>query len=62
MIMHLYVGQRKRSRHREQAYGHSGARRGGTNGETSMETYTLPYVKYIASGNLLYDAGRSNPT
>ena len=22
-----------------------------------METYTLPYVKQIASGNLLYDAG-----
>ena len=34
---------------------------GGTNGESSMETYTLPYVKYITSGNLLYDAGSSNP-
>ena len=22
-----------------------------------METYTLPYVKWIAGGNLLYDAG-----
>ena len=25
---------------------------GGTNGESSMETYTLPHVKYIASGML----------
>ena len=24
-----------------------------------METYTLPYVKQIASGNLLYDARTS---
>ena len=24
-----------------------------------MDTYTLPYVKSIASGNLLYDAGTS---
>ena len=26
----------------------------------SMEPYTLPYVKQIASGNLLYDLGSSN--
>ena len=26
-----------------------------------METYKLLYVKEIASGNLLYDAGSSNP-
>ena len=32
---------------------------GGTNGESSMEIYTLPYVKYITSGNLLYDSGNS---
>ena len=25
-----------------------------------METYTLPHVKQIASGNLLYDTGSSN--
>ena len=25
-----------------------------------METYKLPYVKWMASGNLLYDAGSSN--
>ena len=26
-----------------------------------VKTYTLPYVKQIASGNLLYDAENSNP-
>ena len=34
---------------------------GWTNWERSMETYILPYVKQIASGNLLYDAENSNP-
>ena len=32
----------------------------GMNGESCMEAYTLPYVKQIASGNLLYDSGNSN--
>ena len=26
------------------------------NGESSMEIYTLPYVKQTASGDLLYDS------
>ena len=30
---------------------------GEPNGESSMETYTLPYVKQIASGKLLHDVG-----
>ena len=30
---------------------------GGTKGENSMETYTLPCVEYIDSENLLYDSG-----
>ena len=30
------------------------------NGESSMETYTLPYAKQTASGNSLYDSGDSN--
>ena len=38
-----------------------GKEEGGTKWENSIKTYTLPYVKYRASGNLLYDAGRSNP-
>ena len=29
-------------------------------GESNMETYTLPYVKQTANGNLLYDSGNSN--
>ena len=29
----------------------------GMKGESNFETYKLPYVKQIASGNLLYDAG-----
>ena len=32
---------------------------GGANGESSIESYTLPYVK-LDSGNLLYNAGSSN--
>ena len=36
-----------------------GCRKGenGTNGKSSIETHTVPYVQQIASGNLLYDAG-----
>ena len=33
---------------------------GEMNGESSMEAYTLPYVKQIANGNLLYDLENSN--
>ena len=29
-------------------------------GESSMETYTLPYVKQITNGNLPYDSGNPN--
>ena len=32
------------------------------NWDSGIETYTLPYVKQIASGNLLYDTGGSKPT
>ena len=34
---------------------------GRMNWDSGIETYTLPYVKQIASGNLLYDTGSSNP-
>ena len=33
---------------------------GGKNRESSIETHTLPYIKQIASGNLLSDTGSSN--
>ena len=34
-----------------------GESEGGMICENSIETYTLPYVKQTASGNLMYDAG-----
>ena len=34
---------------------------GGTTWESSVETYSLPYVNYIAGGNLLSDTGSSSP-
>ena len=33
----------------------------GTKWESIIETYALSYVKYIASLNLHYDVGSSNP-
>ena len=33
---------------------------GEMNEESSMEAYTLSYVKQIANGNLLYDSGKSS--
>ena len=41
--------------------GTAGEGEDGTNQESSTETYTLPYVKQMASGNLFYDTGNSNP-
>ena len=49
--------QRRHVRH----FGHRGGRRRRMIEENSIETYTLPYVKQTANGNLLYDAGSSNP-
>ena len=34
---------------------------GGPNWESGVETYTSLYVKWIASGNLLYDTGNPKP-
>ena len=45
VLMKLFAGQQWRHRQREQTYGHSGEGEGGVNGESSKETYTLPYVK-----------------
>ena len=33
---------------------------GGMNRKSNVETYTLPHVRQVGSGNLLYDAGSSN--
>ena len=45
MVMrNLSAGQQWRCRHREETCGHNRGWRGGTNWESSVETYTLPYV------------------
>ena len=45
--MNLFEGQQWRQRPREHIYGHGVGVEGeaGTNRESSMETYTLPYGK-----------------
>ena len=59
--MSVIAGQQWRQRHREQILWTQWVKlRGGTDLETNMETYALPYVKQIASGNLLYDVGSSH--
>ena len=39
----------------------AGEGEGGADGERSVETRTRPYVKQMAGGNLLREAGSSNP-
>ena len=58
-LMNLFAGQEQRHRRRAQTCGHRGGRRGGTDGESSVDTCTLPYGKEVTRGNLLYDAGSS---
>ena len=60
VLMNIFAGQQWTHRHRKQTCGHRGKGEGGTNGESSMETYTLPCVKETASGNLPSDARSSN--
>ena len=61
VLMNLFAGQQWGQRHREQILWTQWVElRGGTDLETNMETHTLPYVKQIASGNLLYDVGSSH--
>ena len=35
-------------------------RKSEVNGKSSMEAYTLPYVKWAANGNLLFDSRNTN--
>ena len=56
VLMNRFAEQQWRHRHREPTYGHGqggGEGEGGMNGESSIETYTLSYVKQIADENLL---------
>ena len=57
----LFAGQQKRCGHKEQTFGHVRKGEGRMIWESSTETYTLPYVKPLAGGNLLYDAGNPKP-
>ena len=60
VLLSLSSGEQWRHRHRGQTYGHrqwGGKLQGRMNGESSMETHTLPYVRQITKGNLLYDSG-----
>ena len=59
VLMNLSLGQQWTYRHREQTCGHREGE-GGTNWRTNIERYTLRYVEYSASRNLLYDSGISN--
>ena len=53
VLMILFVGQQRRCRHTLYIVGEGD---GGIIWVSSIEIYTLPYVKQRASENLLYDA------
>ena len=59
VLMNIFAGMKWRHRHRE-LVDTVGEGVGETNGDSSIETHTLPYIKQIASGNLLCDTGSSN--
>ena len=50
VLMNLFAGQQWRCRHRGQFYGQWVGEEGGTNGESSMETYTQRYINTWAVG------------
>ena len=52
LLMNLFTGQQMRHKHRKQIMREGNCE---TNSDISMETYTLPYVKQIASRSLLCD-------
>ena len=54
-----YWQGRNRDRRRERTCGHGREGEAGTNWESSIDVYTLPCVKQIASGKLLHSTGRS---
>ena len=60
VLIILFAGQQRRCRHKEETFGQSSEGR-GWNDLKEIETYTVPYVKYTANGNLLYDAGNPKP-
>ena len=57
--MNLFAGQQWACRHREQTWGWGKKERVGQMERVAWK-HTLMYIKQIASGNLLYDSGKSN--
>ena len=60
-LMNLFAGEQQRCRCTGQTCRHTGGEEGGTNWENCIERNTLPYVKWITSGNLLSHTGSLNP-
>ena len=56
VLMNLFP--REQWRNREQTYGHSRGKRMRCMKRVTWKL-TLPYIKYIANGNLLYDSENS---
>ena len=44
VLMNLFAGKEWRCRYREQTCGHSGEVKSGTNRESSIDIYILPWV------------------
>ena len=59
VLMNYLQGSNRDAYTESRPAGTEGEGEGGMNWESGIETYTLPYVKLIASGNLLYYAGSS---
>ena len=62
VLMHLCAGQQWRHKPENRCMDRGGEAKGERemNGEGSMEIYTLPYIKQIGNGNVLYDSGNLN--
>ena len=56
-LMNQFAGKEWRHRHREWTCGLSKERKDGKNRESSIDIYTLSYVKQLANGKLLYNSG-----
>ena len=55
-LMNLFAGQQWRNRHREQTRVEGRRGRGRCMDRVTWK-FTMLYVKWMASGNLLYDSG-----
>ena len=57
VLMSLFIGSSGDANIEKRLVDTVGEGEGGTNWKSNIETYILPHVNQIASGNLLYDAG-----